>query len=144
MAHPRGLARAVSLAVGLALPAAAGAADVCVVDNLGGTFVFQELKTLKPNRAVPLYGIYVDTAADPDETFPFQGVAVLRASGNVEVGVHVHNMSRTTFAGPSFSVSMQTDATMQGTGGLDADGNNLAENTSYAWAAADCKALVIP
>jgi hypothetical protein len=39
---------------------------------------------------------------------------------------------------------MQTGLTLEGTGGVDADGDNVAENTSYAWAAADCKTLVIP
>ena len=100
------------------------------------------MKKLKLNRAVPITGLYV--AVNPDETFPLQGVAVLLASGNLEVGVTVHSMARGNFTGPIKSYSMQVDPTFEGTGGVDETGDGVIDSTNYAWAATDCKAVVIP
>ena len=135
-----------ALAAPLALAAAAGPAlakDVCLTENIGGgTFVLQKVKKTKLNRAVPITGIYV--ADNPDETFPLQGVAVLLASGNLEVGVTVHSMARNIFTGPIKHYSMQTGPTFEGTGGVDDTGDGVIDSVSYAWAATDCKAVVIP
>jgi hypothetical protein len=126
---------------GAALPAAAK--DVCLAENTGGgTFVFQKVKKMKLNRTVPLTGIYVASA--PDETFPVQGVAVLLSSGNLEVGVIVHSMVRNIFVGPIKFYSMQVGPTFEGTGGVDDTGDGVIDSTLYAWAATDCKAVVIP
>ena len=134
------------LAVPLGIAAAAVPAlakDVCLAETVGGgTFVLQKVKKMKLNRAVPITGIYVADA--PDETFPLQGVAVLLASGNLEVGVTVHSMARNIFVGPIKFYSMQVDPTFQGTGGVDDTGDGVIDSTNYAWSATDCKAVVIP
>jgi hypothetical protein len=134
------------LAVPLGVAAAAAPAlarDVCLTENVGGgTFVLQKVKKMKLNRAVPIAGIYV--ADTPDETFPLQGVAVLLASGNLEVGVTVHSMARNLFAGPIKSYSMQVNPGFEGTGGVDDTGDGVIDSTNYAWAATDCKLVVIP
>ena len=137
------LAAPIAIAASAAVPQAALAKDVCLAENIGGgTFVLQKVKKMKLNRAVPITGIYV--ADNPDETFPLQGVAVLLASGNLEVGVTVHSMARNIFAGPIKFYSMQVDPTFQGTGGVDETGDGVIDSTNYAWAATDCKAVVIP
>jgi hypothetical protein len=136
--------------LGLAVPLGVAAAavpalakDVCLAENVGGgTFVLQKVKKMKLNRAVPITGIYV--ADNPDETFPLQGVAVLLSSGNLEVGITVHSMVRDTFAGPIKSYSMQVNPGFEGTGGVDDTGDGVIDSTNYAWAATDCKAVVIP
>jgi hypothetical protein len=133
----------IALAAVAAAPLPALAKDVCLTENVGGgTFVLQKVKKMKLNRAVPITGIYVADA--PDETFPLQGVAVLLASGNLEVGVTVHSMARNIFAGPIRFYSMQVDPTFQGTGGVDETGDGVIDSANYAWAATDCKAVVIP
>jgi hypothetical protein len=137
------LALVAPLAAAAAAAAPAVAKDVCLAENVGGgTFVLQKVKKLKLNRAVPITGIYV--ADNPDETFPLQGVAVLLASGNLEVGVTVHSMARNIFAGPIKFYSMQVGPTFEGTGGVDETGDGVIDSVNYAWAAADCKAVVIP
>ena len=136
--------------LGLAAPLAVAAAavpalakDVCLAENVGGgTFVLQKVKKMKLNRAVPVTGIYV--ADNPDETFPLQGVAVLLGSGNLEVGLTVHSMARNIFAGPVKFYSMQVNPGFEGTGGVDETGDGVIASANYAWAATDCKAVVIP
>ena len=136
--------------LGLAVPLGVAAAavpalakDVCLAETIGGgTFVLQKVKKMKLNRAVPITGIYV--ADNPDETFPLQGVAVLLASGNLEVGVTVHSMARNIFDGPIKSYSMQVSPGFEGTGGVDDTSDGVIDSTGYAWSATDCKAVVIP
>jgi hypothetical protein len=136
--------------LGLAVPLAVAAAavpalakDVCLAENVGGgTFVLQKVKKMKLNRAVPVTGVYV--ADNPDETFPLQGVAVLLGSGNLEVGLTVHSMARNVFVGPIKFYSMQVSPGFEGTGGVDETGDGVIDSTNYAWAATDCKAVVIP
>jgi hypothetical protein len=136
--------------LGLVVPlgvAAAGAPalakDVCLAENAGGgTFVLQKVKKMKLNRAVPITGIYV--ADSPAETFPLQGVAVLLASGTVEVGITVHSMARNIFTGPIKSYSMQVNPGFEGTGGVDDTGDGVIDSSNYAWSATDCKAVVVP
>ena len=137
--------------LGLALPLGVAAAaspalakDVCLAENIGGgTFILQKVKKMKLNRAVPIHGIYVADDV-PDETFPLQGVAVLLASGNLEVGITVHQMARGIFTCPVKTYSMQVNPGFEGTGGVDDTGDGLIDSTNYAWAATDCKAVVIP
>jgi hypothetical protein len=124
-------------------PVSAAAKDICLTENQGGgTFVFQKVKKFKVGRAVALTGVYINHT--PAESFPVEGAAVLRAAGNVEVGVTVHQMSANTFGSSSFTASMQVSATLEGTGGIDTDGDGAADLTTYGWAATDCKQVVIP
>ena len=137
------IAAPIGLTAALAAPLPALAKDFCLTENQGGgTFVLQKVKKLKLNRAVPITGVYV--ATNPDETFPLQGVAVLLASGNLEVGVTVHSMVRNIFTGPIKFYSMQVAPTFEGTGGVDETGDGVIDSNLYAWAATDCKAVVIP
>ena len=133
---------ALALLVGLLGAAApAFARDVCVADNGGGTFVFQKVKKFKTGRAVALNGLYVGS---PPETFPVHGSAVLRPSGNVEAGVLVHSMSAGIFSGNNFTASMQVTTGLEGTGGIDTDGDYVANSTTYTWTAVDCSTVAIP
>jgi hypothetical protein len=136
------LACLVALAACLA-PASAVGKDICLDDTQGATWWFQKVKKFKVGRAVPLHGIYISGNLMP-ETFPVQGVAVLRPDGNVEVGAFVHSMSASLFTGADFTASMQVTTGLEGTGGLDTDGNGTVNVASYGWAAVDCGAVTVP
>jgi len=70
--------------------------------------------------------------------------AVLRPSGNVELGVLVHAMSGGTFAGHNLTASMQLNTGLEGTGGLDTDGDYVVNSAVYGWTAVNCSTLTIP
>jgi hypothetical protein len=128
------------LGILLATPLAALAKDVCLVDTAGDSWIFQKVKKFKTGRAVPLSGLYITGG----ETFPVHGMAVLRPDGNVEAGVLVHAMSGGIFSGHNFTASMQVTTGLQGTGGLDSDGDYVLNAGAYGWSAADCATLSIP
>ena len=125
----------------LGAPLPALAKDVCLTDTPGNSWIFQKVKKFKTGRAVPLSGIYIKAG----ETFPVHGAGVLRANGNVEVGVLVHAMSEGVSAtGHNFTASMQVATTLDGTGFLDSDGDYLVNSGLYGWASVDCSTITIP
>jgi hypothetical protein len=128
------------LAALLGSPRSAQAKDICVQDTPGASWVFQKVKKFKTGRVVPLAGLYVSGG----ETFPLHGSAVLRPSGIVELGVLVHAMSGSIFTGHNLTASMQLDTGLEGTGGLDTDGDYLVNSATYGWVAVDCSTLTIP
>jgi len=128
------------LAALLGSPRSAQAKDICVQDTPGDTWIFQKVKKFKTGRVVPLSGLYVTGG----ETFPLHGSAVLRPSGNVELGVLVHAMSGGTFAGHNLTASMQLNTGLEGTGGLDTDGDYVVNSAVYGWTAVNCSTLTIP
>ena len=128
------------LAALLGSPRSALAKDICVQDTPGDTWIFQKVKKFKTGRVVPLAGVYVTGG----ESFPLHGSAVLRASGNVELGVLVHAMSSGTFNGHNLTASMQLNPGLEGTGGLDTDGDYLVNSAVYGCTAVDCSTLTIP
>jgi hypothetical protein len=134
------LAASAWLALSLAAPLAAQARDVCLQDNSGNTWVFQKVKKFKPTRTVALTGIYIAAG----ETFPVQGVGVLRPSGNLEVGVFVHDMSGAIFTENNFAASMQTTPGLEGTGGIDNDGDHQVDLANFAWSAVECDTVTVP
>lgn len=128
------------LGILLGAPLAALAKDVCLVDTTGESWVFQKVKKFKTGRAVPLSGLYITGG----ESFPVQGIAVLRSNGNVEAGVLVYAMSGGAFTEHNFTASMQVTTGLEGTGGLDTDGDYVLNVANFGWAAVDCDTVSIP
>jgi hypothetical protein len=89
---------------------------------------------------VVLNGVYISGG----ETFPVHGSAVLLSNGNVEAGVLVHAMAEAIFSGHNFTANMQVTTGLEGTGGLDSDGDYLINSGIYAWSAIDCATVTIP
>ena len=96
---------------------------------------------MKLNRAVPITGIYVADA--PDETFPLQGVAVLLATATSR-SAHRPLDGAEHLRGPDPLLQHAGGPTFEGTGGVDETGDGVIDSTLYAWAATDCKAVVVP
>jgi hypothetical protein len=141
MTAPRAaLAAFAVLGMLLGAPLPALAKTVCLQDTPGDNWIFQKVKKFKTGRAVPLSGLYIAGG----ETFPVQGMAVLRPSGIVEAGVLVHAMSGGIFAGNNFTASMQLTTALGGTGGLDSDGDYLVNPGLYGWVVVDCATITIP
>lgn len=73
------------LLVGLAVPASAK--DLCIKAG-NRIVVFKKVKKLKPGRAVPVIGLYLESG-DPGQTEPFSGAATMSTGGTIKVGFTV-------------------------------------------------------
>lgn len=124
-------------------PASAPARDICVHEiPVGLTYLFTDVKALRPGHVVPLKGARIFALGS--NAVPVDGTAVMRTDGRVIVGVLVHNMSP-SLSQPtgSFIVSMDTDAHLTGTGTLDTDGDFRAD-IPVTWTNVDCASVAIP
>jgi hypothetical protein len=125
------------LCAALLLTVPAFAKNICVQDSYVNYLVFVNAKApKKPGNAASLQGYYVDTGA----SFPFSGSAIMRANGDVVIGVTV----LATIAGGNYVRSM----TMLGDASFDADGNyndgDGAMDVAQSWTPIDCSSLMLP
>ena len=131
---------ALAAAIFLGTATAGMARDICLYD--GGTYlVYQKVKVLRPNRAVPLTGYAVGPSGVPPFTCPLHGTAIMTANGSVQVGNSIYCGSEPGFSNYNTQHSAHTNSSFEGPYDGDSDGNGVADfQTTYALV--DCNSVV--
>lgn len=96
-----------TLALGLCVPLAASAKDICVEDESGAAWVFRGVKKFKKHgKLVPVNGVYV---AQFGQTGTIDGTAYRNDSGDVVLGVHILSPDIDTFRDRGFLGMLDDD-----------------------------------
>ena len=128
------------MVVGMATGARAMPKDICLYD--GGTYlVYQKVKVLRPNQAVPLTGYAVGPFGRPRFTCPLSGTAIMTANGSVQVGNSVYCGSEPGLGNYNTQHSAHTNASFEGKYDADEDGDGFADYKTTYWAV-DCSTVV--